>query len=148
MIKQFIKDVKWNYLILSVVLAFCILLLLGSLIASFKAHHFTQAFEGGNIVWSQYKSVQEAADKYVNSYYWIPLHIISLIVAQFSSCLFLVKHAKGAELTNGLAHGVFLAFLVYQLDLIGSFLGIVVSLVVAARVKDKRKHAEITVWKT
>ena len=140
MFRQIISDIRWKYLLLSVVLGFCILLLLGSLIASYKVHSFAQAFDSGKILFSKYISVQEAGNKYLNSYYWVPLHLLSMITAQISSCLFLMKHAKGVELINGLAHGLFLAVFVYQLNFLYSSIGIIISVFVSF----KRKGTEIT----
>ncbi len=141
-IQHIITDIKWKYLLLSTLLSFCILLLLGSLLASYKAHSFAQAFDSGKIVFSNYNGIQDAGDRYFNSYYWVPLHLLSIMIAQFFSCLFLVKHAKGVELTNGLAHGFFSAVFICQFNFISSLIGIIISLFVA--IINKTESAVIT----
>lgn len=135
MFRQISSDIKWKYLLLSVVLAFCILLLLNSVIASYKVHSFVQAFKDGKIIFSQYLSVQEAGNKYINSYYWIPLYLLSMIIAQITSCLFLLKHAKNVELTNGFAHGLLLSVFVYQFNFIYSLIGIIISIFISYKRK-------------
>ena len=136
-IQQFMADIQWKYLILSIVLAYCILLLVGSLIASYNVHSFVNAFNTGQIMVSNYNNFQDAANRYVNSYYWVPFHIAAIIIAQLSSCLFLVKHTKGLELTNGVAHAVFTSIFVYQLNFVSALIGSISSIVVAFKVKEK-----------
>ena len=135
MFRQIISDIKWKYLLLSIVLAFCIILLINSVIASYKVHSFIQAFNDGKIIFNKYLSVQEAGNRYINSSYWIPLHLLSMIIAQITSCLFLLKHAKNVELTNGLAHGLLLTVFVYQFDIIYSLIGIVISIFISYKRK-------------
>ena len=136
-IQQFMADIQWKYLILSIVLAYCIILLLGSLIASYNVHSFVHAINTEQIIVSNYNNFQDAANRYANSYYWVPFHIAAIIIAQLSSCLFLVKHTKGLELTNGIAHAVFTSIFVYQLNFVSALIGSISSIIVAFKVKEK-----------
>jgi general stress protein CsbA len=140
MIKNLIQDVKWRYLVLSLILAFCILLLSGSLLANFKSEAFVFSVNKGLIEWGELNQVKKSAPDFFESSYWAPLHILLIVFAQFCSCLYLLKKAKRVELTNGIAHGLFSAMFLYQFEVVSSLIGIVVSFLLAYRKKTRKAN--------
>jgi len=123
---------------LSVVLAYCIVLLLGSLLVSCKVYSFIHGVNAEKLIVVNHNNFQDAANRYANSNYWVPFHVVAIIIAQLSSCLFLVKHTKGLELTNGIAHALFTSIFVYQLNFVSALIGSISSIIVAFKVKENQ----------
>lgn len=98
MIKQLLFDIKWKYLIISIILTFCILLLAGSILASIKGKAFIYWFTNWNTQSTEINKIQDLGNNFVNSKYWAPLHLATALIAQSISCMYLVKNAKGVEI--------------------------------------------------
>jgi hypothetical protein len=133
MMKRIIKDVKWGYLLLSTILLFCFLFLFGSLTASFKSEVFVLALKNGIIGWEH---INNSGNEFVNSFYWLPLSIFCAIIAQLFLSFYFLKKSNGVEYTNGLAFGIASAIFIYQLEILYSLIGIVVSIIVAYKLKN------------
>ena len=137
MMKQIFKDVKWKYLLLSTILLFRFSFLFGSLTASFKSEAFVFALKNQMIGW---ENIDNSGNEFVNSYYWLPLNIFCAIISQLFASLYFLKKSRGLEHTNGLAFGVVSAIFIYQLDALYSLIGILVSILVAFKLKNRKEN--------
>lgn len=121
---------------MSTILLFCFLFVFGSFTANLKAETFVFSLKYGIIGW---ENINNSGNEFVNSPYWLPMNIFCAIIAQLFSAFYFLKKSRGLEYTNGLALGVFSAVFVYQLDVLYSVVGIFVSILVAFKMKNKKR---------
>lgn len=139
MIKQFVQDIKWKYLFISMLLSLLILLIIGSITASIKNDTFILLYNQGHFQTSEIEQIESTGNAFTHSYIWLPLYLIKIIVVQAVSSWYLMKNSKGVELTNGIALGFLNSLVFYQLDPLNSGLAILVSLAIADKMKIKRQ---------